>query len=172
MPNQHTTHPVSPQQRFWSKVDKSGDCWLWTGCTFVRGDGVFRMGGKNYHAARLAYEWTYGPIPAGMLVCHRCDTPACCRPDHLFLGKPADNSRDMVEKGRQAQGERHGRHLHPERYVYGEAAPHTKLTTAQVAEIRRRYAAGGISQTTLADEYGIHQASLSRIVRGTSRRQG
>lgn len=81
---------------FWSRVDKSGDCWLWTGARDGKGYG--RLGNKV--ASRLSWELSHGPIPRGKLVCHKCDNPPCVRPDHLFLGSPADNFYDMVAKGR------------------------------------------------------------------------
>jgi hypothetical protein len=87
--------------RFWEKVEKSEGCWLWTASRHTDGYGRF---GPNHaeakRAHRVAYELEVGPIPPGMLVCHRCDTPLCVRPDHLFLGTIGDNNRDMEAKGR------------------------------------------------------------------------
>lgn len=87
-------------------VDPSTGCHLWTGFACKAGYGRFRMPGSKGKSApvklahRYAYERAYGPIPHGMNVCHRCDTPRCVNPDHLFLGTQKDNLRDMREKGR------------------------------------------------------------------------
>lgn len=89
--------------RFWRRVDKTDDCWLWTGGSNGLGYGVFGIAtGQTMGAHRYSWQIVFGPIPDGMFVCHQCDTPACVRPDHLFLGTHEDNMVDMVSKGRQA----------------------------------------------------------------------
>ena len=94
---------VPAEDRFWAKVDKSGDCWLWTGAIFAgNGYGQFSPAHHvNVAAHRFSWELHNGPIPDGLLVCHHCDTPLCVRLDHLFLGTASDNMQDMIRKGRQ-----------------------------------------------------------------------
>ena len=98
-------------ERFWPKVAKSADCWVWTSSRDRNGYGYFRISGlygrKAFGAHRIAYELTYGLIPPGMEVCHRCDTPACVRPEHLFLGTHATNLGDAAHKGRFPAGDAH-----------------------------------------------------------------
>jgi DNA invertase Pin-like site-specific DNA recombinase len=89
-----------------------------------------------------------GPVPPGMHVCHRCDTPACVRPDHLFLGTQQDNIRDAAQKGR----------MHT-----GEQSPNAKLTAGQVREIRS--SASGTTYRALAKTFGVHPNTISLIVR-------
>jgi len=86
-------------ERLWARVDQGPDCWVWLGAKRRRGYGQLHIGNQWLSTHRLAWELTYGPIPAGLFVCHHCDNPPCCRPDHLFLGTAADNNRDTKAKG-------------------------------------------------------------------------
>ena len=98
------------ETRFWSKVNKTDGCWLWTGYRFHAGYGGFHESQPKRTvrlAHRVAWELTNGLIPDGLHVCHTCDNRSCVRPDHLFLGTNADNVADKVAKGRQAKGEAH-----------------------------------------------------------------
>lgn len=82
------------EERFWSKVDKTGDCWLWTAACFHTGYGRIWHEGKVVRAHRLAYEWAYGEIPEGMYIDHRCFQRNCVRPDHLRLVTNAQNQQN------------------------------------------------------------------------------
>jgi hypothetical protein len=82
-------------------------CWLWSAGMSGEGYGILRFGTPK-KAHRVAYNAFIGEIPGRLFVCHRCDTPLCVNPDHLFLGTAADNAQDMVRKGRNgAQMKRH-----------------------------------------------------------------
>lgn len=90
---------------FWRKVQKSLDplaCWPWLNGRSGSGYGLVWWRGQKRYAHRVAWELANGqPIPAGMLVRHRCDNPLCCRPSHLMLGRHADNMADMAARGRR-----------------------------------------------------------------------
>lgn len=177
--------PTPPESRFWKKVHKTDGCWLWTGARSRMGYGAWTPSASGpqpwpkVHAHRFSYELAYGPIPEGTCVLHACDTPACVRPDHLWLGSRVDNNLDKLQKGRQARGERHGSRTHPEavprgerngarkhpeRLKRGEQRADSRLTDSQVMEIRRLYSAGGISQHALAKMIGVAQTTISRVV--------
>lgn len=103
--------------RFFAKVQPGSGCWLWTGAKLPKGYGQFhiaRVDGKAIHGYphRIMFLLAHGEIPAGMEVCHHCDNPPCCNPDHLFLGTHGDNMRDSSRKGRK--GGRWKKHVYPE----------------------------------------------------------
>lgn len=93
-------YSASIADRFWPRVQKSDGCWLWTGGNTAVGYGKMWVKGRQQMAHRVGYELQVGPIPDGKLVLHRCDTPACVRGEHLFIGTPLENARDMLAKGR------------------------------------------------------------------------
>ena len=170
MPNQYTG-PSSLVDRFWVKVKKTDSCWLWRGATNSRGYGRINRDGRyqSFVAAhRIAWELTYGPIPPGMGVCHRCDVPLCVRPDHLFLGTHADNMRDMAAKRRGTLGDRNPVRLYPERVQRGETCSWSKLTEDQVRAIRSRYVPRKVTLQMLADEYGVTDMVIHKIIRRKS----
>jgi len=142
---------------FWSKVDKSGDCWEWTGAKYPKGYGRFKNGKRLVQAHKFAYEQEVGPT-GNLQVCHHCDNPGCVNPAHLFLGTQKENMRDCVNKGRciRANGENHG---------------NCKLTDAEVAEIRAKYKIWNYSQRELGTEYGVSRRHICDLIRGKRRAQ-
>lgn len=132
--------------KFWSKVDRTGDCWTWSGYRDKDGYGVFTFGQKFRKRAHVfAMILTVGEIPSGMFVCHRCDNPPCCNPAHLFIGTPKDNVADMYAKGRAVVGNR-------------------ILTPEQVVEIRSKHKPFIYTQKMLAAEYGVSLSAIEKII--------
>ena len=155
--------PRTTADNFWNYVDRSDGCWLWKRGRHRTGYGQLRFEGRDVMAHRVAYSLAVGDIPAGLHVLHRCDTPPCCRPDHLFVGTPADNARDRNQKGRAATGTRNGRYTHPERTCRGERKPSRKLTWAQVVDIRSRHEQDE-SLASLARAFGVAESTIRNIV--------
>ena len=99
--------PETITAKFWLRVTKTEDCWLWTGGSSKRKlYGRFYLDGGRHNrrmmgAHRFSWLLHRGDIPQGLMVLHRCDNPKCVNPDHLFLGNAKDNSQDMANKGRQ-----------------------------------------------------------------------
>lgn len=147
-------------QRFWDYVLKTADCWYWFGYRFpTTGYGGLRVGSKKTGTRRmvlthrLSYELHRGPIPDGLLACHTCDNPACCRPDHLFLGTHLDNVQDMDRKGRRVR-----------KGSPGALNPRAVLDPDKAREIFDRYIAGGIGHVALAREYSVSRTTIWRVV--------
>lgn len=119
-------------------------CWEWTKDRW-HGYGRFQNGGEKFSAHRFAWEITYGPVPEGLFVCHKCDNPPCIRPDHLFLGTNGDNQDDSVMKSR------HWR---------------SRFTPEEVAEIRRLVKSGEATQAALTARFGVRRGTISKVVNG------
>lgn len=150
-------------ERFERFVDRTGGadaCHVWTGAKAVTGGyGVIRgSDGRTLKAHRVSYELHVAPIPDGAVVCHRCDNPPCVNPEHLFVGTQADNNHDMLAKGREARGDGHSKAL-------SGRQPWRKLSDEQVAEIRRRRAAGE-RLSVLAREMGVSETTASQAAKG------
>lgn len=141
---------------FEANIVKVDDCLMWTAGT-SHGYGTLRVhevwGSTPVYAHRVSYLLAHGPIPHGIEVCHSCDTPLCVNPFHLFAGTQAENVADMVAKNRHPVGEKNGQ---------------TKLSDADVAEIRAM-ATAKVSRKEICARFAISEAQVSRIVRGRRR---
>lgn len=132
------------RERFFEKVDITPGCWLWTASRNSSGYGqmsIPRMT-RPVGAHRVSWELHYG-CPGTQHVLHKCDTPACVNPDHLFLGTHGDNMGDMATKGRAGQ---------------------RRLSEEQTVEIQKRRDAGELLRV-LAAEYKVCESSVSNIGR-------
>lgn len=141
--------------KFWAKVNKDGPlhpvlktkCWLWTGALNEKGYG---KAAGNQRAHRVSFAEAHGEIPAGKCVLHHCDVRNCVNNEgHLFLGTPADNTADMMQKGRHYSG------IRPR----GEGHHAAKLKAEQVLAIR---VAVGRHQDIAAD-YGVSKSTVRQI---------
>jgi hypothetical protein len=122
------------------RITKRG-CWLWTGYVAKNGYGQVGIGHrKKIYAHRLVYTRLVGPIPRKKKLCHKCDTPACVRPSHMFVGTQLDNMRDCSRKWRTRKNKLTPRQLriirsHPHRY--GRWAQLAKRFNVSISAVSR-----------------------------------
>lgn len=132
-----------------SVVNEVTGCWEFQhACASGYGSVWTRRGTMSAHKA--SYTAFVGEVPEGLCVMHSCDNTGCINPEHLELGTPKDNSEDMVFRGRSAVGERNG---------------HAVLSVEQIEEIRAKWRIGGVTQTSLARQYGVSISTVHLIVR-------
>jgi hypothetical protein len=155
-----TGTPAAPSRatladRLWARVEVTPEgCWEFTGHRNEErgGYGRIRLTGERVTIGAHVAAWlvTHGPVPEGLIVRHRCDNPPCCNPAHLELGTYAQNTADMVARGRALLGSRN---------------PGSKLTEEQVAEIREARSAGD-ALGVIAARFGVSKSLVSLIARG------
>lgn len=129
-----------------SKLNAETGCIEWTRYVGENGYGTVKHRKKQYTAHRFAWMHKHGPVPNGMVICHKCDNRKCINVDHLFIGTTLDNVRDKIAKGRL-------------RVAEGEASGTSKLTANQIEQIvmDRR------SQRKIAQDYGVSQSTISMV---------
>ncbi|RWA81464.1 MAG: HNH endonuclease [Mesorhizobium sp.] len=142
---------MTAASHFWSRVEKTESCWIWTGSLDTGGYGSAWFEGRCRRAHRVAWMLIHGPIPRGeghhgICVCHSCDNRRCVNPDHLFLGTQQQNINDQIRKGRFAdrKGRSNGRSV---------------LTEEQVISIRE----DSRNCRQLAKIYGVWPTTIERI---------
>lgn len=155
-------------ERFASKVDASGSCWLWTGAADRGGYGKFQIttgwrqaSGKpvqiHVRAHRLSLALSLGRWPT-LCVLHACDNPRCVNPDHLREGTQRENIADCIAKGRRGRKP-------DSSYLRGDRHPRSKVSEADRARMRERRAAGE-SCASLSREFGISPGRAAALVSG------
>jgi hypothetical protein len=155
------------------EVDPDTGCWVWQFGTHDYGygkgkyrgpDGVLRT--RRMH--RLAYEEWIGPVPDGLFVCHTCDNPPCCNPDHLFAGTQVDNMQDMIEKhGHPESQKTHCPYDHPYSgyNLMEDDKGHRRCRTCHNADLNPDFRAGRITQAELpliTEPLGSYQGQKTR----------
>lgn len=147
------------ERRFMQFVfpEPNSGCWLWVGGVRRKGYGGYSDGVKTIPSHRYSFMFFHGPIPDEKFVCHKCDTPACVNPQHLFLGTNAENLADMHKKKRHwvTSGEKHCR---------------AKLTLNDVVEIKQALK-DGASLVDLGKKYNVTKHTIKNIRNGYNWKQ-
>lgn len=146
-------------------------CLLWTRWCGKNNRARVWYKSRRWATTRAIYDALVGPLPREIYLCHRCDTPACVNPDHLFLGTNKDNQLDFVRKGRKRRESTRRKPIdaNARRYVFpvrrGEECITAKANDEMVREIRRKSALG-IGYRKLSKEFGLARSTIQHIVHG------
>lgn len=142
---------TADEARFWSKVDRDGECWQWTASRYPKGYGAFGLDGRMVRAHVVAFALATGTWPDWTKreqVCHRCDNPWCCNPEHLYLGSDKSNAVDRTQRERgyvPSSSQTHCKHGHPfsgdNLRVYVKDGYVTRRCRACGRDAQRRYRA-------------------------------
>lgn len=138
-------------EAFESLADRTGGpeaCHPWLGSCDDEGYGCFK-GDLGRRAPRYAYRWYVGRLSAEEVVRHTCDNPPCVNPNHLISGTPADNTQDMIDRGRYPRGSAHNQ---------------ARITEEMVREIRGRYVPRKVTLKYLGAEYGLTESAIHAII--------
>lgn len=141
-------------KNYWKSVCKTESCWIWNGAT-IRGYGRFIIV-PAITTGTHRISWAIhngGEIADNLVVCHKCDNPSCVNPEHLFLATQSENVADKVKKGRHYVNKKHC---------------NSKLTPAQISEIRNSYKPRFTTQRFLAEKYGVSRENIHYILKGKS----
>lgn len=163
---------ASTEEKLTARTEKGPECWIFQGGKSPY--GVIPKPGGYVYAHRAAYILAYGEIPAGLYVCHKCDTPRCVNPDHLFLGTCSENLKDMHAKGRATKAHAIGEDV-GNAVLSSELVQRIRSSDSRVVDLAREL---GISRTA------VHQAQSGKTwghvaptqndltVTGTGRQKG
>ena len=147
------------EERFWDKVNTSGDCWEWTAYKDKNGYGMFNIDGKIQRAHRVAWFLEYGYYPEKpMQINHKCNNRGCVNPEHLYEGTQEQNTQDSIIAGTFV-GDRNG-------FKKGHIPANTKLTQEQVNKIREESTGAWGEQTRFAKKYRVSKQQVSNILNG------
>lgn len=130
------------KERFWNKVEKQNSCWIWKGPIAKNYGMMFYKGQIKAH--RFSYLIHHGELKKKYFICHHCDNPLCVNPDHIYQGKPKENSRDAQKRKRMRMGDRHHK---------------TKIKDEDVKYIRSCSEKG----VDLAKKYNVNKTTISGI---------
>lgn len=145
------------EERFWSKVDMRNpfECWPWLAALRRKdeGYGAFWINGRHQPASRIAYILIFNDVPVDIQVCHKCDNPNCCNPEHLFVGTNVDNARDRDNKGRGAVGEK-------------RRTSTWHFCKTAVMFIRRLIKNKALKQIEVAKMFNVHRSVINNLIKG------
>jgi hypothetical protein len=149
-------------KNFWQRKVEIDGCWFVISNTGKRKEYI-NVVGKEFKITRIAYKAAFGDCPVGLNVCHRCDTPPCIKPEHLWLGTQKENVLDAVQKGRWA-------HLYGDKNPYhgkvvrrGEEHCLAKLTVDDVKHIRHLFKKGWTCRR-IGNKFHHSQENIRHVV--------